>query len=103
MALTNDRAEIAAGVAEYLPIYPRLTNYQEMFVAAGHPEARQGTWSAAMLDAVLLTGDEESCTRKVQEFLSVSGSDELILSIMPTGADHGASLRRTMEWIGKLD
>jgi hypothetical protein len=35
-------------------------------------------------------------------FLGVSGADEIILSVMPTGPDRLASLRHGLEWIGRL-
>ena len=90
------------GIAETVAFYPRLTNYQEMFVAAGLTEARSGAWSPAMIDAVVLNGDDATCRRKIAEFLSVSGADELILSVMATGADRAASVQRTLDFIGKL-
>lgn len=102
LALTTDAAELQQGVSEFLPHYPRLTNYQEMFAAAGYPEARQSTWSQAMVDAVVLHGDEEQCRRKLDSFLRVSGSDEIILSIMFTGSDRNASLQRAMQWVAAL-
>jgi hypothetical protein len=56
-----------------------------------------------MLDAVVLHGDEAACERKAVEFLNVSGCDELILSVLPLGADKTASIKRTLRWIGKLN
>jgi alkanesulfonate monooxygenase SsuD/methylene tetrahydromethanopterin reductase-like flavin-dependent oxidoreductase (luciferase family) len=38
LALTSDSTELKQGVDEFLIHYPRLTNYQEMFAAAGYPE-----------------------------------------------------------------
>ena len=73
-----------------------------MFAAAGLPEAREGKWSPAMIDAVVLHGDSATCKRKVRQFMAVSGSDELILSVLATGVDRAASVRHTLEWIGEL-
>ncbi len=102
LALTSDPAELQQGIDEFLPHYPRLTNYQEMFAAAGYPEARQATWSPAMVDAVVLHGNEDQCRRKLETFMQVSGCDEIILSIMFVGADRAASLQRAMDWVGGL-
>ncbi len=102
LCLTQDVDTLSRAVNEYLVHYPRLTNYQEMFAAAGMPEARQGVWSANMIDAVLLHGDEAMCERKIGEFISQSGCDELILSIVPTGADRVASLHRTLDWVSGM-
>lgn len=103
LCLTEDANTLASAVDEYLVHYPRLTNYQEMFVAAGMPEARQGSWSARMVEAVLLHGDQATCERKIADFIRVSGCDELILSLIPTGADRIASLHRTLDWVGKIN
>lgn len=102
LALTTDPALLQQGVNEFLPHYPKLTAYQEMFAAAGYPEARQGTWSAGMVEAVVLHGDEDQCRRKLETFLQVSGCDEIILSIMFLGADRDAALQRAFRWVGEL-
>jgi alkanesulfonate monooxygenase SsuD/methylene tetrahydromethanopterin reductase-like flavin-dependent oxidoreductase (luciferase family) len=102
LALTSDAAQLQQGVAEFLPHYPRLTNYQEMFAAAGYPEARQGSWSAGMVEAVVLHGSEDQCRRKLETFTRTSGCDEIILSIMFVGADRNASLQRALQWVGAL-
>ncbi len=100
VALNADASDVQDAMQDYLMHYPRLTNYQEMFAAAGFPEARQGVWSQAMLEAVVLHGDETVCERKVREFLQVSGCDELILSIMPCGQDKDRSIEQALRWIG---
>ena len=102
LALTSDPAELQQGVNEFLPHYPRLTNYQEMFAAAGYPEARQGTWSTSMVEAVVLYGTDDQCRRKLQAFMRTSGCEEIILSIMVVGADRNASLQRALQWVGAL-
>jgi len=102
LALTSDPADLQQGVDEFLPFYPRLTNYQEMFAAAGYPEARQGTWSARMLEAVVLHGPDDECRKKLDSFMRTSGCDEIILSIMLVGADRDAALRQSMQWVGTL-
>ena len=102
LALTTDTSDLSRGISESLTHYPQLHNYQEMFAAAGLPEAREGKWSPAMIEAVVLHGDSATCERKVRQFMAVSGSDELILSVLATGVDRTASVRRTLEWIGEL-
>lgn len=102
VALTTDAAALERGVQESLSYYPKLHNYQEMFVAAGLPEAREGNWSSRMVEAVVIHGDDAACAKKVETFLAVSGADEMILSVMPTGPDRLASLHRTLDWIGRL-
>ncbi|MFM9886727.1 MAG: LLM class flavin-dependent oxidoreductase [Burkholderiales bacterium] len=102
VALTTDAKTLQQGIEESLTYYPKLRNYQEMFVASGYPEARNGGWSDKMVEAVVLHGDEAACAKKVDAFLKTSGCEELILSVLATGADRAASLQRTLGWIGKL-
>jgi F420-dependent oxidoreductase-like protein len=102
LALTADPALLQQGVSEFLPHYPRLTNYQEMFANAGYPEARQAAWSPGMVEAVVLHGSEAQCRRKLDAFMQASGCDEIILSIMFVGADRNASLQRALQWVGEL-
>ncbi len=102
VALTTDAEALKRGVEESLTYYPRLKNYQEMFVAAGYPEARNAGWSQGMIDAVVLHGDAATCERKLRAFMETSRCDEMILSVLATGADRTASVNGTLEWIGKL-
>jgi alkanesulfonate monooxygenase SsuD/methylene tetrahydromethanopterin reductase-like flavin-dependent oxidoreductase (luciferase family) len=102
LALTSDPAELQQGVDEFLAVYPRLTNYQEMFAAAGYPEARQGAWSTGMVEAVVLHGTDDQCRKKLESFMRTSGCEEIILSIMLVGGDRDAALRRALQWVGEL-
>ncbi|HTT37777.1 MAG TPA: LLM class flavin-dependent oxidoreductase [Burkholderiales bacterium] len=102
LALTSDPAALQQGVDEFLGHYPRLTNYQEMFAAAGYPEARQGAWSTGMVEAVVLHGTEDECREKLESFMRTSGCEEIILSIMLVGPDRDAVLGRALQWVGAL-
>jgi len=101
LALTQDEAELRAAVERSLTYYPRLPNYQEMFAAAGLPEAREARWSQAMIDATVIHGDESACARKLDAFIEVAGCEHLIVSVLATGADLQASIRRSIDWIGR--
>jgi F420-dependent oxidoreductase-like protein len=102
LALTSDPVELKQGVDEFLIHYPRLTNYQEMFAAAGFPEARSGSWSPGMIEAVVLHGTEEQCREKLESFMGTSACDEMILSIMLVSAERDAALKRALQWVGSL-
>ena len=102
LALTNDPAELQRGIDEFLGHYPRLTNYQEMFAAAGYAEARQGAWSTRMVEAVVLHGTDDQCREKLESFMRTSGCDEIVLSIMLVGTDRDAALERALQWVGAL-
>lgn len=102
LALTTDPADVQQGVSEFLPHYPRMTNYQEMFAAAGYPEAREAKWSDRMIEAVVLHGDESQCRDQLDAFVRTSGCDEIILSIMFVGADRNASMQRALKWVAAV-
>ncbi len=72
----------------------RLTFYQRMFAAAGYPEASNGTWSAAMIDAVAIIGNESRVREKLEERFSLGGT-EILATAVPAGRDHAASVERT--------
>jgi F420-dependent oxidoreductase-like protein len=101
IALTSDRTQLRAAVERGLPYYVRLTNYQEMFVAAGHPEAREGRWSDSMIDAAVVHGDEATCAAKLDRFIETSGCDELIVSMLAVGDDVRPAVRNTLDFIGR--
>jgi len=101
VALTEDRAALHTAAASSLAHYPRYTNYQEMFVAAGFPEARSGGWSDAMLTATVFSGSDAECERQAAEFVRTSGCDELILSVLPVGPDRVATIRSVLGWVGR--
>jgi F420-dependent oxidoreductase-like protein len=84
---------------ERLAGYTRMTFYQEMFAAAGHPEARGGVISDEVVEDLVLAGTEEKVAQGVRRFLD-SGCEELILSLIPTGPDPEASIERTFRLLG---
>ncbi|MDO8690318.1 MAG: LLM class flavin-dependent oxidoreductase [Dehalococcoidia bacterium] len=102
IALSEDGAAVAASVRKRMAMYPRLPSYANMLVAAGYPEVRSGEWSDAMLDAVVIHGDEASVAAGLRSFMDTAGSSELIASLIPTGADIQADLDRAMRLIASL-
>lgn len=103
LCLTTDRSAMVAAAGERMAIYPRSPSYQAMFEAAGFPEARQGTWSDAMLDAVIVWGEEKQAETAARGFLDTSGAGRLILSVLPpAGQDRPAATRRALEFVAGL-
>lgn len=80
---------------------PRLPFYQRMLIAAGFPEAASGTWSDAMIDAVVLWGNEARVTERLHE-LFAWGATEILASPVLAGTDRPASLDRTMRLLGRV-
>ena len=91
--------EVRAAVREQI-MNPRLPYYQNMLVAAGYPEAESGDWSDAMIDGVVIWGDEETAAQGIQELFAM-GATEVLASPITAGADRAASLERTMKLLGQ--
>ena len=101
VAVHDNAAEVRASARDRLAVYARLPFYQEMFVLAGYPEARNGSFSDAMLDAVVLHGDESSVAAALVHYLE-EGMDEVIASVLIAGPDRRKSLERTLSLLGTL-
>lgn len=87
---------------ERLAGYTRLPFYQRMFAAAGHPEAARGEIGDSLVDDLVLCGDEARFGAGVRRFLDC-GVDELIVSLIPTGADPAGSVDRTLQLLGRRE
>lgn len=81
--------------------YPQLPFYQQMFVAAGHPEAVEGAWSDGMIDAVAIHGSESQVGDKLTAMLNM-GAGEVLVSLVAAGPDREASLARTLRTVGEV-
>ena len=79
----------------------RLPFYQRMLIDAGFPEAAQGVWSDAMIDAIVFWGDETRVTERIQEMFSF-GATEVLISPIGVGEDQGASIHRTTRLIAEV-
>ena len=80
--------------------HPGLPFYQNMLIAAGYPEAKEGRWSDAMIDGVAILGDEETAAQKIQELLDM-GATEVLASPITAGPDPAASLERTTKLLAQ--
>jgi len=101
VAVHDDPAAIRAAAHDRLATYLRAPFYQEMFVAAGHPDARKGELTDPIVDAVVVGGDEATVAAGLRGYLA-AGMDELIASVLVVGADRLASLERTMRLVASL-
>jgi len=101
VAVNEDAAAVREASRDRLANYARLPFYQEMFAAAGLPEARQGTMTDRMLDEIVVHGDETAVAKRLGEYLD-AGMDEVIASVLIVGQDRRASMERTMRAIAVL-
>jgi F420-dependent oxidoreductase-like protein len=93
--------EVRLAVHQQLANYPRQPFYQHMFAAAGFPEAAEEAWSDAMVEATVLSGDEEEVKGKLEELLDM-GAAEILVSVVQAGDDKNASVDRTMRLLGEV-
>ena len=97
----EDPDEVREAVRAQAAIYPRLRLYQRMFAAAGYPEASDATWSDAMIEAVVASGDESSVEGMVRGLFEM-GATEVLASLILAGPDQEASLHRALKLLGKI-
>ena len=79
----------------------RMPFYQRMLVQAGYPEASQGTWSDAMIDAVVFWGDETRVAERIREMFSF-GAAEVLVSPIGAGEDQTESVHRATRLLAEL-
>ena len=91
--------EVRAAMREQFG-HPGLPYYQNMLIAAGYPEAKEGKWSDAMIEGVAILGDEETAAQKIQELLDM-GATEILASPIIAGGDRAASLERTTKLLAQ--
>ncbi len=101
VCLSEDRAIVREAVRQRFNVYTRLPHYLAMFAAAGFPEAQQGEWSDAMIDAVVVHGSEATVTGRLRDLLAM-GASELMVSPVAAGPDAAATIERTLRLIGNL-
>lgn len=97
----HENAAEARGAVREQIMNPRLPFYQRMLEAAGFPEAREGTWSDRMIDAVVFWGNEVQVEARLRDFFSC-GATEILVSPVVAGSDRAASLDRTLRLLGKV-
>ncbi len=98
----EDGEEVLAAVREQLSNYPRSPFYQLMFAESGFPEAAElGTWSAEMLDAVAIWGNEEQVAARIAERFDW-GMGELIAHVVAAGSDRDGSRERSLRLLASL-
>lgn len=101
VAVHEDADEVREAAMRQFGFYPRLPFYSSMFVEAGFPEAAEGGMSRAMLDAIIIHGDQTAVAGRLRE-IAAAGVDEVICSVVGAGTDRRASAGRTRQALGEL-
>ena len=91
LVLSRDAASVRAAIRENFGFYVHVSNYIQMFVDAGFPEARESQWSDRMIDAVAVYGSESEVADRLKALIAL-GADEILVS--PVGIGPIKSRRR---------
>jgi F420-dependent oxidoreductase-like protein len=78
VALSQDRPAVLAAARRRLGYYGRLPFYAGMFADAGFPVAADGTITDALIDSLIVSGDEATVKQRLTELLA-TGLDELLI------------------------
>jgi F420-dependent oxidoreductase-like protein len=100
VALSTDVVAIRASGKQRLAGYARLPFYANMFAAAGYPIEADGNVSDALIDSLVIRGDEAAITTRIDELLA-SGLDELLLTTLPLN-DETAEREQIFNLVGRL-
>jgi F420-dependent oxidoreductase-like protein len=82
VAVSTDRQAVLAAARKRLRTYASLPFYRQMFAESGYPIAENDTLTDALIDNLVVSGDEQTITRRLHELLA-SGLDELLLMNIP--------------------
>ena len=96
----NRQAVLAAGHQQISSRYARLPFYAKMFADAGFPVSPDGTVPNALIDNLVVSGDETTIATRLADLLA-AGLDELLVMLVVV-ADPQAEEARLMHLIGQL-
>lgn len=97
----DNPSEVRVAVQQQLANYARLPYYQQMFAAAGFPEAAEETWSDAMIEATVLAGNEGKVRERLEGLFDL-GATEILVSVVHAGNNQAASIDRTMNLLAEV-
>ena len=66
LCLHENGTEARQAAMPLLRVYPQIPFYRQMFLDAGFPEAAQGGMSEAMVDSILVHGDESAAADRLR-------------------------------------
>ena len=99
LCVHDDPAEVRVAASEQLNNYTRLPFYVGMFTKAGFEEAGGG-WSQRMVDTVVVSGSETQVADRLRRLFD-DGIGEVLVTIMPAGADRKASTERSLRFLAE--
>ena len=100
VALGQDRQAVLAAARRQMGGYGRLPFYANMFADAGFPVSPDGVMSDALIDSLVVSGDEAAIASRLTELLA-AGLDEVFVMHVPV-ADPEGEQARLMRLLGQL-
>jgi F420-dependent oxidoreductase-like protein len=100
VVLSADRAAAREAAKRGLRNYARLPFYTNMWAAAGYPVQAAGEASDALVDNLVVMGDEATVATRLRELIA-AGLDELLLTGLPV-ADPAGEWLRLARFVGQL-
>ncbi|NLH00107.1 MAG: LLM class flavin-dependent oxidoreductase [Chloroflexi bacterium] len=100
VALETDRQAVLAGARRRLGHYGKLPFYRHMFIESGYPIPEDGTLPDALLDELVISGNEQTVADRLTGLLS-NGLDELNVLIVPV-KDQEKEWARLANLLGRL-
>ncbi len=100
IVVSTDREAVRSASMRQFGFYPRLPFYSAMFQEAGFPEAADGSFSEAMADALIISGDEAAVADRLRG-VAAFGAREIVASIIILDNDP-AAYSRTLGFLGEM-
>ena len=100
VALSSDTSAVVAAAKKALAGYVKMPFYANMLAAAGYPVQADDGVSDALVESIVVMGDEASVAARLHALLD-SGLDELLLTNVPRG-DTTAERTGLFRLVGRL-
>jgi alkanesulfonate monooxygenase SsuD/methylene tetrahydromethanopterin reductase-like flavin-dependent oxidoreductase (luciferase family) len=100
VVVSTDADAVRQAAQQQIGFYPRLPYYSQMMVDAGFPEAAEGKLSDALIDELVIHGDEAQVADRIRS-LPQYQADEIIAAPLVLADDRDA-VPRTVTLLGAL-
>jgi F420-dependent oxidoreductase-like protein len=101
VALSEDRNAVLKAGHQMIDAYTKLPFYIQMFSDAGFPTTSGQQIQDALIDNLIVSGDEKMVAAKLTELLTATGLDELMVNFVPI-KDAKDEFTRIAHLIGRI-